>query len=409
MIGDMRIIDNYELITTSKFIIYGCGSGGKNLFKIMRMIGCNIRGFCDSNIHAEDDQLYGVNIYNKSKLKDLLDADTYIIVASAYFEEIINDLVLYVPDNKIITKFAFLLALHFNYKKMKIVNGELLKEYMEMWKSTGLQNLTTFSRKESYDCYLDLQDQAVFVYQCGKVGSTTLCDSLEAAGIRSSHCHTLVEYSSNEAFLSECSKLRDDYRGKMIIPVREPIARDISQYFQLLQFRLELLCGECEVDGLMSGFLKLFYDPICGKQNYNGTYIQAERIFNECKRGQQYTWFDLELKKYFGVDVFEYPFDTEKGYSVINTGKFDIMLLQLEKMNELQSEIGDFLGIPQFKFLSSNRGEAKEYKFLYQEFKENLKLPKGYVDFYYKNNKDVTHFYSEEQVEKFYEKWKKYV
>lgn len=71
--------------------------------------------------------------------------------------------------------------------------------------------------------------------------------------------------------------------------------------------------------------------------------------------------------------------------------------------------VGEFLNIPNFKLNSTNVGSEKEYRYLYQIFKNNIKMKQEYVDFYYKNNVAMEHFYSEDQRNHFYNKWIKYM
>jgi hypothetical protein len=123
------------------------------------------------------------------------------------------------------------------------------------------------------------------------------------------------------------------------------------------------------------------------------------------KYGKMFDWFDWEIKEIYGIDIYEYPFDKEKGYSIIKKGNIEIMIYRLENLNKLESIVGDFVGLDDFKLESANTAEQKPYNSIYREFAKTILLPKEYVDFYYKNNPRMDHFYSKEEKRQFLTKW----
>lgn len=403
MINDLRLVKEYEMIMEKKIIIYGCGSSGMQLVDFIRMLGCQILCFCDSDIKKKGNTVYGIEVCHKTDLSQLVDSDTIIIIASVYYEEIINEIINYVSEEIVFTKFAFYLSVHLHYKQMNFKLPEVVSEYMENWYKTELDRMENDLKRLSMRDYLDVANNAILVYQSGKVGSTSICKTLSHYGVKSAHIHTLTEYSSNDKYLSWCHHVCSNFQGKMIIPVREPISRDISDYFQFIGHRLAVMIETYQFHDLQEGFYKAFYDYLVKDTEYTVKYSYPR--INYSKYGYQFDFFDMELKKYFGIDVMEYPFDTRGGYSIVKQNGVEIFLVQLEKMYELEREMGEFLGISNFKIQSTNIGDEKEYKYLYQNFKKTIPLKKEYIDFYYKNNPAVEHFYSEAQREEFRNKW----
>lgn len=403
MINDIRIVENYTMILESKIVVYGAGASGKKLIDFMHFLGCRVVNVCDSDEKKRGKKIYGIDICHVSDLAEIVDDNTIIVVASVYYDEIIKNVVDYVPADVVFTKFSFMLSAYLNYKKMNLAFPQLVEEYMEIWKKQELNNAQNVLKSYSVRKYMDLSENAVLIYQPGKTGSMTLYKSLEAMDVRTCHCHFLHEYSSDKEYLAWCEKVRKNYCGKIIVPVREPISRDISAYFQYLSTRLGAVIETYGVDDIYNGFIKMYYEPLKIKTDYDDRYLC--KWINYAKDGYQFDFFHTELEKYFGINVFEYPFDTEKGYSVIKQGKLELMLVQAERMNELEDQIGAFLEIDQFQLKSVNVGDKKEYAYLYRNFKEKMKLPKGYIDFYYKDNQALKHFYSESQREVFYKKW----
>lgn len=407
MINDLRIVDEYQIIPESKIIVYGAGTAGKKLIDFMNLLGCNIINICDSDLNKKGTLVYAIEVCHLSDLTDIVDENTIIVVASVYYKEIIENLTDYVSEKKVFTRFAFMMSAYMNWEKMKLHNMALVKKYMDNWRSTELYYAEKFWEKHVISRYVDLSEDAIMVYQPGKAGSTTISESLKKVGVKASHCHYLYDVGWDKEYLEWCTETRKNYRGKIIIPIREPISRDISDYFQGLGGRLAAMLETYQFSELLEGFKKVYVNGLFQETNYETKYMFP--WLNYVKYGYQFDFFDKELKKNFGIDVFEYPFDVEKGYSIIKQGDVEVMILQSERMNDLEQQMADFFGISDFKLVSVNVGSQKEYTYMYQNFKEQLSIPKEYVEFYYKGNKAYEHFYSEEQRSTFLEKWKKYL
>lgn len=178
-------------------------------------------------------------------------------------------------------------------------------------------------------------------------------------------------------------KLLELKSGKIICLVRDPVARQIAAMWQ----------------------------NIHQVQRYSATVNFAEiekYYFPEQFTGGEFSWFDKQMKKVFNIDVFEYPFDQEKGYSIIKKGNIEVLLMKMEKLNDLEAVIGEFLNIENFNLDNENVGSEKPYRFAYRDYKANFKLPKEVLDNVYVKNEHTKHFYSEQERETFYNKWLKY-
>lgn len=410
MINDIEIINDYTILQHSKIIIYGTGKRGRDLAQLLELIDAHICGYCDSDITKKGNLINDYIVYNLVDLKESVDKNTIIIVASMYFEEIISSLQKYDLESYTFTCLAAEIAIYLNYKKMQVKNKQLLIAFLQEKISALYKEAIITVKADMLECFLDINNQNILIYQLGKVGSTTLVDSIEAGGIHTSHCHSLFSLPSvneNVKLNEYRNKIISNYTGKIIIPIREPIARDISQYFQLLWVRLGVLCKEYNIQNIIDGFFEIYYYSLTKKTTYDeNTGLQAVLLNSSCY-GPEFDWFHCELKNFLGVDIFDYPFDAEAGYSIYQINGCNIMILQLEKMNSLEKVIGEFCGISDFKLLDSNTSDSKEYQYLYKNFKEQLRLPQGYIDFYYKDNPSFAHFYSESQRNDFFTKWMK--
>lgn len=116
-------------------------------------------------------------------------------------------------------------------------------------------------------------------------------------------------------------------------------------------------------------------------------------------------WFKDNIEKIFGINVFDYTFDKEKGYSVIRKDNISIFLYRLDKLNKLEKEIIEFTGKNYFKLIKDNISSNKKYIFAYKEYLNHVKINKNLFDKLIHNN-GMSHFYTFDEYEQYICKWK---
>jgi hypothetical protein len=255
----------------------------------------------------------------------------------------------------------------------------------------------------------------IVVYQMGKVGSSTIVASLKTLKLDKPvyHVHSLtwagIEHGkqmyarmfrdgsdtnfrrANHLFASQhlCKKIAKGIGNrpwKVISLVRDPVATNVSAFFQI-------------IDHYLPGFT----------QQYKVGAVQVDdaiRVFlDQYDHEEPLMWFDIELKSTLGVDVYATRFPTSKGYEIYRGAKVDVLILRLEDMNERAGEaFKEFLGIDNFSVVTANLSDEKGYHNAYREFKEAIKLPPSYVANMYES-RYVRHFYDDEEIGKFRAKW----
>lgn len=140
-------------------------------------------------------------------------------------------------------------------------------------------------------------------------------------------------------------------------------------------------------------------------------FFDVERYFfgGEKFEDVQFEWFHREMKNLLKIDVFQYPFDQQQGYSLIKKGNIELLLMKMERLNELEDVIGSFLGIKDFHILNSNVGKEKSYRFAYNDYKMNFSVvSEEKIKEIYKQNEYMKFFYSEQEREELFNKWIKY-
>jgi hypothetical protein len=170
---------------------------------------------------------------------------------------------------------------------------------------------------------------------------------------------------------------------RVITLVREPIADNISMFFQLLDHYLRSRdLGEQPSIALLH-------------EIFLSEYIHTRPII----------WLDAELKTTLNVDVYGHAFPKERGHVRISTEKVDLLVLKCEIDDETKSRaIADFLGLEELELVRSNVAENKSYADTYQQFKERIKIPEPLLSRMYES-KYAQHFYSPEEIVRFRKRW----
>ena len=266
------------------------------------------------------------------------------------------------------------------------------------------------------------QDQLILVYQMGKVGSSSVVRSLKARNFLTFNVHTFDPYYLNKdqqlyrkefvAGSINAKTLWDEllfrkllgcrFNGKpikIITLVRDPVARNISHFFQWPNMIMEQTTGKYH---LRSPSFE--YDEVFSTE---GTEDKLAHLFmTQFKRhGRPLIWLDQELKHHFGIDAYSHDFPKEKGYAIYREGNIKAMLIKLEKLSEAAGEaFRNFLGIESFQLVPANVGRKKNTSDLYKRFLNSIKLPPDYLDTMYKS-RFANHFYSRKEIESFRTRW----
>jgi len=236
----------------------------------------------------------------------------------------------------------------------------------------------------------------VLVYQMGKVASSSYASLLdEFDDLKVFHVHRLNKIQNDKNIESYLSKgimtlAFRELRWKMIrtyiltkkvdvfllTAIRDPIARNLSAYFQ-------------NIDKNKTHFV----DSL------------IEKFFSEYQHSIPLRWFDEQFRDALNVDIFKYPFDKERGWDLFTELNYQCLLLTAEISDEKKIyAINSILNKNIQKLDRKNVGSTKYYSSIYKEFKENIIISPEYA-FNLLDSKVATHFYTDEQLDKFRRKW----
>lgn len=227
----------------------------------------------------------------------------------------------------------------------------------------------------------------VLIYQMGKVGSSTIKKTLKSEGFQVKHFHYLKgDFAGTDdpglLILSIGSEGMKNYRGRIITLTRDPVARNLSAFFQNIDmFGVDLHNG-LDIDEL----IRIFF------ARYN------HRI--------PLDWFDNEFKVSTEVDIYKYDFPKELGYQTLEYKQKKILILKVELEDVVKKDaLGQFFNFNKpLEIQFSNVGSQKEYANIYKLFLKNIRFPSEYLEEAY-SSKYVRHFYSEDEINEFRGRW----
>ena len=246
----------------------------------------------------------------------------------------------------------------------------------------------------------------VIVYQMGKVASSTvyftlkkhlnvlgqdcvvapphngLDDSRPDSEVKLYHGHKLTDFSKTFK-----NRIKDS-ENIVISLVRDPISRNLSQMFESPKYGL----NQRHSYQLTNEFTDFVV------QKFTVDYGHTDMLH----------WFDNEIGKTFGIDIYEHDFDTEKGFLKVVKDKTTLYVIRVEDLDDvLLGFLKEELDLEVDEIVYDNITSTKTYNGeLYKRVKNKLTLPQDIIEKVYEH-KFTKKFYTEKEIEGFKEKWSK--
>ncbi|MGR5120702.1 putative capsular polysaccharide synthesis family protein [Vibrio astriarenae] len=252
------------------------------------------------------------------------------------------------------------------------------------------------------------RDANVYIYQMGKVGSTSLEESIDGAV----HMHTLYgnsecyvrkkQIDSDKSWLYRLFRklfefvircvIRNKERVKVISMVRLPTDRNVSMFFQHLPY------WYCD-------YLNNNNDGKISRESGNQIIYNSFNIAFD--HDYALNWLNEELVRFTGIDFYTSMFPVEQGYELYEKDNFSVLLIRMDKIDECYSKgvISTFLG-QDFEMKRSNESEDKWYSEVLNKFRSEYVFPADLMDRLL-TSKLSTHFYKQAEIEKNRIKWSK--
>lgn len=391
-VNDYELIQDISCLYERPIIILGGGHLGKRIASLLKDISLNDIYVYDRN---SDIVLDGIARYiTQEQLINLVSKREYTVIIGSerYKEELLEEIRAYGIENHVYSWYGVQAAIELNLN-----NAGLPKEFSDMYSER--RNITK-NAQGSYSYFQSINKiyeypEAILVWQSKKVGSKTICKTLDSIGIKNVHLHELMNTEDNDleiiAIKEANAKFLKQYvrkriqKIKIITLVREPIARAVSEYMQ--------------------EFSQMVINLNIDKNVIKGC---EEFVANKISSNYEFNWFDEEIKELTGVDVYSYPFNKKEGYGWIKEKNIEILILKLEMLNKNFNILGEFVGNRDLKLINDNIGEEKHYTYIYNEVKRGIRLPRTIVEKQYKDKKFL-HFYSDNEAQKFMRYWQDFL
>lgn len=242
--------------------------------------------------------------------------------------------------------------------------------------------------------------ECILVYQYGKVASNSICAAVnEILGKNIAlHVHLIDKEKRNKhmrvvSYACSVTKNRIQlntkphgeryYTNHIITLTRDPVARNVAAYFQNFKLRNADTIPLSDFNSHRENFFAdEFEDPLL--------------------------FFDTIAWKKFGINVYDTPFDYQKGYHIYQNQRCRVLLIRYESIDVFETAIREFFNDPDIQCSLPHKNTAKskyseEKLRLYEQFKA-MSFPESYLDRYY-NSQLLKHFYSADEIQAFRTKW----
>ncbi len=146
--------------------------------------------------------------------------------------------------------------------------------------------------------------------------------------------------------------------ARVVTMVRDPIARNLSSYFE----HLDYIWNTADAHRVVP------LDALC--DGFHDRYTHREVL----------TWFDDELLPVFGVDVYKQPF-SPAGHMTVAAGEREVLVLKSEASDDAKrSALKTYLGVEIAPVLRTYSTAETAKGEVYRQFLRTIRLTPVYVD-----------------------------
>jgi hypothetical protein len=248
----------------------------------------------------------------------------------------------------------------------------------------------------------------IIVFQMGKVGSSSVYISLKRLKLNVPlyDVHYLYDLEHKVELMQRGSPESTDSPSWVedARKIRREIAAEPTKHWNLISLT------RLPIPRLVSGFFensdKRFPDMAGRYARGELTMRELTGYFKNTYRDETpLRWFQNQIQRTFGLDVYATPFDRTRGYQIYEHANIRLLVIRLEDLNRVAPQaMREFLNLHGFRIVNRNVGEAKETGTVYRDFKEALRLPREYVEHWH-SSQYARHFYTSEELAASVARW----
>ncbi len=250
----------------------------------------------------------------------------------------------------------------------------------------------------------------ILIYQMGKTAGNTIRKTLISKRMLSDYVHFLSDkeiesrlqcynrrgvepanHWKDSVRVANCLKnLRPNFdQLRMISTFREPIGRTISCVFEDLDNLFPELHGRDDDQAR---------DRIFTHLTTHFTKTDPSTEFTCC-------WFKNELYTVTGIDVYQLPFNHERGFILFEQFGARVLIMKYERLREIFSAaLSSLLETDISAPVNSNVSEQKHYARLYKRIQREYSLDERVLTRYYETSY-MKHFYTDDEIQGFINQW----
>lgn len=434
-------ITDKELICyeNKKVLIYSKTREVKQLSRIYKYLNIPVLGICHKDITEDSNKkMYGLHMYSVKEVVEMsMDhPDTIIIQYSSdvdseeqrmkeYFENV-PVIISSVPSHKLLNTYLPII-MYSDFQNMTIedIKKEYYKKVSRAYVEKRIINLMNnqlpnpiiicnppktadISLNITFD-YINQKDPSLVRVLLNKLNPNWEMRKINYINI----FHTPTAFHKD---------IIGDKPLKIITAVREPISQHLSHMFQGVDLPVDeyevrimnkFLIEGIEKDQALRKIKELFLDNGDNVQMLFDDYISNYMglVANDDSEIDYHLQFIQAVIKKFSehiIDIYAYPFDKEKGYTIIKEGNIEVFIYQLEKLNTILPSLSNWIGVPLKKLKRGNVGQDKWLGESYKQTQKEIKFSKDYFDSCL-DGKYIKHFYSNTDIQEFRNKWSKHI
>lgn len=420
-IDDLRIVEDIEILLGADLVIAGAGKNGIHTAGVLKGSGMRILGFCDNNRELLHTYIGNTGFFCCS-FEEM--ADRYHAGGSVRFlltshpddmKEQLGQMGVSAQDMNSFWAALFSVWLNIGHPAFP---SDYQLHFRRRYEDWAVLEQARYLQIHATDNYIRswrrmITENPVFVYQFGKTGSQSVYRGIEACGIPVEQSHALAyepsfmgdEMRSLYGLFQRSVRCRE--KVKIINLVREPVTRDLSNLFELWDVPFIKMFAHIDhrlTDSICDILTHRVVTDLTQLEQMSAVDIHYQyKLRGLC--GNIFQWYEQEMQEVFQIDVLDYPFDRERGMGMIRKGNIEVLVLTLERLEQNQDAIGDFLGTGGFRLCNTNQAECKDYKYLYRNVTRQIRPADEYLRRYYFDNRFVSHFYTPKMQREFYRKW----
>lgn len=254
--------------------------------------------------------------------------------------------------------------------------------------------------------YYLLRRTPTFVYSMRRTGTVALFDALKARGVFVIATHELNPDSTHGGRVSGSARwarkhvIRRRKPAKIIALVRNPFDT-MASVFAKSNFDAAIVSGQTEA---------------YARQQPSAAELSQQFIENYLENGryqEQLTWYEQEFRPALKIDVYDHPFDKQRGFARFDEGPYSVLILKTELDDAAKALlVGEFLGLPDFHMAPAKEvayptlrtgftpgipGDQAPYGSHYERLKSGLTIPESYWN-HIVNSRFAQHFFSSDEL-----------